>query len=111
MNWLNGSAVNLAPCLVGARASSGNRADPRPAGAWQPLPRPSSGPRARADRRRAPRQHLQLLQKGHRHRRRAAKLLNTQSTQQTFENLPADVTVELTVTGVNDAGKGPASEP
>ena len=39
------------------------------------------------------------------------KLLNTQSTQQTFENLPADVTVENTVTGVNDAGEGPASEP
>ena len=39
------------------------------------------------------------------------KLLNTQSTQQTFENLPADVTVEITVTGVNDAGEGPASEP
>jgi len=39
------------------------------------------------------------------------KLLNTQSTQQTFENLPADVTVEITVAGMNDAGEGPASEP
>ena len=39
------------------------------------------------------------------------KLLDTQSTRQTFENLPADATVEITVTGVNDAGEGPASEP
>ena len=39
------------------------------------------------------------------------KQLKTQSTQQTFENLFADATVEITVTGVNDAGEGPASEP
>jgi hypothetical protein len=39
------------------------------------------------------------------------KLLDTQSTQQTFENLPAGVTLEITVTGGNDAGEGPASEP
>ena len=39
------------------------------------------------------------------------KLLNTQRTQQIFENLPADSTVEITVTGVNNVGEGPASEP
>ena len=38
------------------------------------------------------------------------KLLNTEGTQQTFENLPVGATIEFTVTGVNDAGEGPASE-
>ena len=39
------------------------------------------------------------------------KLLNTQGTQQTFEGLPAGATVAFTVTGVNDAGEGAASDP
>ncbi len=39
------------------------------------------------------------------------KLLNTQGTQHTVENLPAGATVQITVTGVNDAGEGPVSEP
>jgi hypothetical protein len=39
------------------------------------------------------------------------KLLNTQGTQHTVENLPAGATVQITVTGVNKAGEGPASEP
>lgn len=38
------------------------------------------------------------------------KLLNTQGTQHTAENLPAGATVQITVTGVNDAGEGQASE-
>lgn len=38
------------------------------------------------------------------------KLLNTQGTQHTAENLPTGATVQITVTGVNDAGEGQASE-
>ncbi len=39
------------------------------------------------------------------------KVINTQGTQFTFENLPVGATVEITVTGVNDAGEGQASDP
>lgn len=39
------------------------------------------------------------------------KLINTEGTQHTAENLPAAATVQITVTGVNDAGEGQASEP
>ena len=39
------------------------------------------------------------------------KLLNTQGTQQTFENLPIGATVEFTVAGVNNAGEGQTSDP
>ena len=38
------------------------------------------------------------------------KILNTPGTQHTLENLPAGATVQITVTGVNDAGEGLASE-
>ena len=37
------------------------------------------------------------------------KVINTQGTQHTFENLPVGATVEITVAGVNDAGEGRAS--
>ena len=39
------------------------------------------------------------------------KVINTQGTQHTVENLPAGATVELTVAGVNDAGEGVPSDP
>ena len=39
------------------------------------------------------------------------KLLNDPGSQQTFQGLPVGATVEFTVTGVNDAGEGPPSEP
>jgi hypothetical protein len=38
------------------------------------------------------------------------KILNTQGTQHTLENLPVGATVQITVTGVNDAGEGQPSE-
>ncbi len=38
------------------------------------------------------------------------KAINTEGTQHTLEGLPAAATVEITVTGVNDAGEGQASE-
>ena len=37
------------------------------------------------------------------------KVINTEGTQHTLEGLPAGATVEITVTGVNDAGEGQAS--
>lgn len=37
------------------------------------------------------------------------KVTNTEGTQFTIESLPAGATVKITVTGVNDAGEGPAS--
>ena len=39
------------------------------------------------------------------------KVINTQGTQHTLEGLTAGATVEITVTGVNDAGEGQASDP
>ena len=39
------------------------------------------------------------------------KVANDPSKQFTFEGLPAGATVAVTVTGVNDAGEGLASEP
>lgn len=39
------------------------------------------------------------------------KLLNDKGKQQTFEGLPVGATIEFTITGVNDAGEGPPSEP
>ena len=39
------------------------------------------------------------------------KVINTQGTQHTYENLPVGATVEITVTGVNDAGEGQPSAP
>ena len=39
------------------------------------------------------------------------KVINTQGTQHTLEGLAAGATVEITVTGVNDAGEGQPSEP
>ena len=39
------------------------------------------------------------------------KLINTEGTQPTAENLPAAATAQITVAGVNDAGEGQASEP
>lgn len=39
------------------------------------------------------------------------KATNTEGTQFTFEGLPVGETVEITVTGVNDAGEGQPSEP
>ncbi len=39
------------------------------------------------------------------------KVENTEGTQQLIEALPVGVTVQVTVTGVNDAGEGPASDP
>jgi hypothetical protein len=38
------------------------------------------------------------------------KILNTPGTQHTLENLPTGATVQITVTGVNDAGEGQPSE-
>lgn len=38
------------------------------------------------------------------------KVINTEGTQHTIESLPAGATVKITVTGVNDAGEGQASE-
>ena len=37
------------------------------------------------------------------------KVINTQGTQHTLEGLAVGATVEITVTGVNDAGEGQAS--
>ena len=39
------------------------------------------------------------------------KVTNTEGTQYTLESLPVGVTVEITVTAVNDAGEGQASDP
>ena len=39
------------------------------------------------------------------------KVINTQGTQHTLENLPLGATVALTVAGVNDAGEGVPSDP
>lgn len=39
------------------------------------------------------------------------KVINTGGTQHTIEGLPVGSTVEITVTGVNDAGEGQPSEP
>ena len=39
------------------------------------------------------------------------KLLNDKGKQQAFEGRPVGATIEITVTGVNDAGEGQASEP
>lgn len=39
------------------------------------------------------------------------KVTNTEGNQYTMEGLPAGKSVEVTVTGVNDAGEGPPSEP
>jgi len=39
------------------------------------------------------------------------KATNTEGTQYTIEGLPVGANVEITVTGVNDAGEGVASEP
>lgn len=39
------------------------------------------------------------------------KVTNTEGTQYTLENLPVGATVKITVTGVNEAGEGPASDP
>jgi len=39
------------------------------------------------------------------------KVINTQGTQHSLEGLPVGATVEITVTGVNDAGEGQPSEP
>ena len=39
------------------------------------------------------------------------KVINTQGTQHTLEGLPVGATVEITVTGVNDAGEGQPSDP
>lgn len=39
------------------------------------------------------------------------KVTNTEGTQYTIENLPVGATVEVTVTGVNDAGEGNPSDP
>lgn len=39
------------------------------------------------------------------------KATNTEGTQYTLTGLPTGATVEVTVTGVNDAGEGPASAP
>lgn len=39
------------------------------------------------------------------------KVINTEGTQHTLEGLPAGQTVQITVSGVNDGGEGPASEP
>ncbi len=36
-------------------------------------------------------------------------MINTAGTQHTFEGLPIGATVEVTVSGVNDAGEGPVS--
>jgi hypothetical protein len=41
---------------------------------------------------------------------KSVKVINTQGTQHTLEGLPVGATVEITVTGVNDAGEGQASE-
>ncbi len=112
MKWLNGSAVNRAPCRVRARVSSGNRAGIRV--------RPPRGSRSHVRHR-----GRVLVQIDGARRAKSynfykkvtgtdaepVKLLNTQRTQQIFENLPADSTVEITVTGVNNVGEGPASEP
>ncbi len=38
------------------------------------------------------------------------KVINTEGTQHTIEGLGAGASVKITVTGVNDAGEGPASE-
>ena len=40
----------------------------------------------------------------------ASHSVSTQGTQHTLENLPAGATVQITVTGVNDAGEGQPSE-
>lgn len=109
MKWLIGSAVNLAPCRVRARASSGNRAGIRV--------RPARGSRSYARHRGRVLVQIDGARRANSFNfykkvtgtdARPVKLLNTQST---LENLPADATVEITVTGVNDAGEGPASEP
>ena len=39
------------------------------------------------------------------------KVLSTENRRQTIEALPPGATVNVTVTGVNDAGDGPASDP
>jgi hypothetical protein len=39
------------------------------------------------------------------------QVTNTEGKQWTIEGLPVGATVEVTVSGVNDAGEGPASEP
>lgn len=39
------------------------------------------------------------------------KVNNVQETQYTVQGLPSGATVQITVTGVNDAGEGPASTP
>ena len=39
------------------------------------------------------------------------KVINTEGTQHTIEGLTAGATVEITVTGVNDAGEGQPSAP
>ncbi len=39
------------------------------------------------------------------------KLLNSPGKQHSFDSLPADATVEFTVTGANYAGEGLPSEP
>ena len=38
------------------------------------------------------------------------KVINTEGTQHTMEGLAAGATVQITVSGVNDAGEGSASE-
>lgn len=39
------------------------------------------------------------------------KVANTPGTMETIASLPIGATVQVTVTGVNDAGEGPASAP
>lgn len=39
------------------------------------------------------------------------KMANSPGTQYTFEGLPVGATVEITISGVNDAGEGPACDP